>query len=190
MLFACHIFAVKIVKWALPTFFLKPIIRAVNLETYEEKIRTLAEPVVEAEGMDLIHVDCLRMKSRWIVRLYMDKPGGVTIDDCAGVSDQIGDILSVHDIPPGPYTIEVSSPGPDRPLSRDKDLLQFRESRVHLRLVDKFEGRRNFSGILEDYLVDTPDKLLVLNISGQLFHIPRALVSMIRLDPEIPRSNE
>ena len=155
------------------------------MKTYEEEIRKLAEPVVESEGMELIHVECLRMKSRWIVRLYMDKPGGVTIDDCASVSDQVGDILNVHDIPPGPYSIEVSSPGLDRPLSRDKDLLRFRGSRVQVRLVEKFEGKRNFVGILEDYLVDSPDKFLVIKESGQVYQIPKTMVATARLVPDV-----
>jgi ribosome maturation factor RimP len=155
------------------------------LKTYEEEIRKLAEPVVESEGMELIHVECLRMKSRWIVRLYMDKPGGVTIDDCASVSDQVGDILNVHDIPPGPYSIEVSSPGLDRPLSRDKDLLRFRGSRVQVRLVEKFEGKRNFVGILEDYLVDSPEKFLVIKESGQVYQIPKTMVATARLVPDV-----
>jgi len=135
--------------------------------------------------MELIHVECLRMKSRWIVRLYMDKPGGVTIDDCASVSDQVGDILNVHDIPPGPYSIEVSSPGLDRPLSRDKDLLRFRGSRVQVRLVEKFEGKRNFVGILEDYLVDSPEKFLVIKESGQVYQIPKTMVATARLVPDV-----
>jgi len=64
------------------------------------------------------------MKSRWLVRIYMDREeGGVTVDDCALISHQLGDLLDVHDVPPGPYTLEVSSPGLDRPLSRDKDFL-------------------------------------------------------------------
>ncbi|MGD0275186.1 MAG: ribosome maturation factor RimP [Syntrophales bacterium] len=155
------------------------------MKTYEEEIRKLAEPVVESEGMELIHVECLRMKSRWIVRLYMDKPGGVTIDDCASVSDQVGDILNVHDIPPGPYSIEVSSPGLDRPLSRDKDLLRFRGSRVQVRLVEKFEGKRNFVGILEDYLVDSPEKFLVIKESGQVYQIPKTMVATARLVPDV-----
>lgn len=156
-----------------------------SLKTYEEDIRKLAEPVVESEGMELIHVECLRMKSRWIIRLYMDKPGGVTIDDCAAVSDQVGDILNVHDIPPGRYSIEVSSPGLDRPLSRDEDLLRFRGSQVQVRLLEKFEGKRNFVGILEDYLVDSTEKFLVIQESGQVYRIPKTMLAAARLVPDV-----
>ena len=64
-----------------------------------------------ANGMELIYAECLRMPSRWIVRIFLDREGGITLDDCSVISHQAGDILDVHDTPPGPYTLEVSSPG-------------------------------------------------------------------------------
>jgi ribosome maturation factor RimP len=69
-----------------------------------EDIWRLVEPVLESEGFELIQVECLRMKTRWIVRIYMDREGGVTLDNCSGLSGQLGDHLDVHDLPPGPYT--------------------------------------------------------------------------------------
>ncbi|MBA4423155.1 MAG: ribosome maturation factor, partial [Syntrophus sp. (in: bacteria)] len=89
------------------------------MQPQEEQIRQLAEPVLASVGMELIQVECLKMKTRWVVRIYMDREqGGVTLDDCALISNQLGDLLDVHDVPPGPYTLEVSSPGLDRPLQR------------------------------------------------------------------------
>ena len=105
------------------------------MQPHEEQIRQLAEPLLASVGMELVQVECLKMKSRWLVRIYMDREeGGVTLDDCALISNQLGDLLDVHDVPPGPYTLEVSSPGLDRPLSRDKDFLKYRGSRINLRL--------------------------------------------------------
>jgi len=151
---------------------------------YQERVRELAEPLVAAEGLDLIHVECLKMKSRWIVRLYLDKETGVTIDDCTAVSNQLGDLLDVHDVPPGPYTLEVSSPGLDRPLSRDEDFLKFRGSRVTVKAKEKIDGIQNFVGILEDY-GDYPDgKVLIIDVSGKRHYIPRSKIARANLKPD------
>ncbi len=145
-------------------------------EAYEEKIRALIDPAVEAQGMELILVECLRMKTRWIVRLYIDKPGGVTIDDCSDISHQAGDILDVHDVPPAAYTLEVSSPGLNRPLSRDKDFLAYRGQQISIKTSIKIEGMRNLRGLLVDFVDEDGRKTLQLEVGGKTCHIPRAVV--------------
>ena len=132
--------------------------------------------------MELIAVECLKMKSRWLVRLYLDKEGGVTLDDCAVVSNQVGDILDVHDVPPGPYTLEVSSPGLDRPLVRDKDFLKYRGAEIAVRLDGKLEGSRNFSGLLVDYIEEDGKKVLLLDVAGTMRRIPRERVVKAHLE--------
>jgi len=87
----------------------------------KKKSGKLAEPVVTSEGMELIHVECIKMHSRWIIRLFLDKEGGISLDDCASISDQLGDIFDIREVINGSYTLEVSSPGFDRPISRDQD---------------------------------------------------------------------
>jgi ribosome maturation factor RimP len=147
------------------------------MHTEEQQIRQLAEPVLASAGMELVQVECLRMKSRWVVRIYMDREdGGVTLDDCALISNQLGDLLDVHDVPPGPYTLEVSSPGLDRPLQRDKDFLKYRGSRVNLRLREKIDGRRHFCGELNEYEDGDGGKVLVLSVGGKSYRIPRGAV--------------
>ncbi len=116
----------------------------VSTPAYKEKIEQLILPVIEAENMELVDVECLKMKSRWLVRIYVDKEGGVTIDDCSNISRQVGDILDVHDTPPGSYTLEVSSPGLDRPLVRDVDFLKALGRMITVRLREKMEGSKNF----------------------------------------------
>ena len=167
----------------LPTFLLYG--GSVIHRTHEEKIRQLAEPLIEAEGMELIYAECLKMKSRWVVRLFLDKEGGVTLDDCADISHQLGDILDVHDVPPGPYTLEVSSPGIERPLERDKDFLKYRGARVNLRLEGKIEGRRHFRGELLDYEVGDGGKILVVKADGKTIRIPREMVAKANLEFEL-----
>jgi ribosome maturation factor RimP len=140
----------------------------------EQQIRELAEPVLASVGLELVQVECLKMKARWVVRIYMDrKEGGVTLDDCALISNQLGDLLDVHDVPPGPYTLEVSSPGLDRPLQRDEDFLKYRGSRINLRVKEKIDGRRHFCGVMTDYEDGEGGKVLVVTVGGKTYRIPR-----------------
>jgi ribosome maturation factor RimP len=152
--------------------------------TYKEKIRELIEPVLEDEHLELVEVECLKMKTRWMVRIFMDKAGGVTLEDCTGISHQVGDILDVHDIPPGTYTMEVSSPGLDRPLARDKDFLKYRGSKVCVRVDQKIDGIRNFRGDLVDYLDEDGRKFLMVDVAGKTYRIPRDLVVKAQLEYE------
>jgi ribosome maturation factor RimP len=152
-----------------------------NADTYRQEVRRLAEPVVESEAMELIYVECLRMKSRWLVRLYLDKEGGVTIDDCSNVSNQLGDILDVHNIPPGPYTLEVSSPGLDRPMEREKDFIRFKGQPVVVRCTEKVEGIKNFRGALVDFINDDGKRSIIVAVSGKDYRIPMERVAKVHL---------
>jgi len=139
-----------------------------------EKIRQLAEPVAAAEGMELIHVECLKMQSRWIVRLFLDKENGVTIDDCSAISNQVGDILDIHDLINGQYTLEVSSPGFDRPISRDQDFVKYKGSKVNIKTSLKIEGIKNFHGLLIDFIEENGQKFVLVEVSGKNYRIPQA----------------
>jgi ribosome maturation factor RimP len=139
----------------------------------KEKIRQLAGPVVASEGMELIHVECIKMHSRWIVRLFLDKEGGVALDDCANISSQLGDIFDIREVINGSYTLEVSSPGFDRPISRDQDFVKYKNSRVNIKTDVKIEGIRNFHGILSDYVEEAGRKFVLVDIAGKVYRIPR-----------------
>ncbi|MHB9098224.1 MAG: ribosome maturation factor RimP [Syntrophales bacterium] len=153
------------------------------MQPHEEQIWQLAEPILASAGMELVQVECLKMKARWLVRIYIDRQeGGVTLDDCALISNQLGDLLDVHDVPPGPYTLEVSSPGLDRPLHRDKDFLKYRGARINLRLEGKIEGRRHFRGELIDYEDADGGKVLIVKADGKTFRIPREAVVKANLE--------
>ena len=148
----------------------------------KEKIWQLSEPVVASEEMELIHVECLKMHSRWIIRLFMDKEGGITLDDCANISNQLGDIFDIRDVIKGAYTLEVSSPGLDRPISRDQDFLKYRNSRVNIKTSEKIEGVKNFHGILLDYIEESGKKLVLVDVAGKVYRIPRQDVVKANLD--------
>jgi ribosome maturation factor RimP len=167
-----------------PLFCFKKGVPYMLQRDYEMKIKELAAPVIEAEGMELIYAQCLKMKSRWIVRIFLDKEGGVTLDDCAAVSNQLGDILDMHDVPPGRYILEVSSPGLDRPLERDKDFLKYKGANVVIRIDEKIDGARNFRGKLIDYIDEDGKKTVVLDVAGVMRRIPRDRVTKARLEYE------
>lgn len=157
---------------------------AMDFQVYREKIRQMVEPVIESEDMELIDVECLKMRSRWVVRIYIDKETGVTLDDCSEISDQMGDILDIHDVLPGSYTLEVSSPGLDRPLVRDKDFIKYKGRKVHVRLAEKLEGIRNFRGKLVDFYEEDGKKFLVIDITGKTYRIPRDIVVKANIEYE------
>jgi ribosome maturation factor RimP len=131
--------------------------------------------------MDLIHVECIKMHTRWIIRLFLDKESGVTLDDCANISNQLGDLFDIREVINGAYTLEVSSPGFDRPLSRDQDFVKYKNSRVNIKTSVKIEGSKNFHGILLDYIEDAGQKLVLIDIAGKIHRIPKQDIAKANL---------
>ena len=111
-------------------------------------VRALAEPLCESEGLELVHVEFQREASGRILRLYIDKPDGIKLDDCVGVSRQMSDILDVNLEDLGPYSLEVTSPGPQRPLAKQEDFEKFKGNRVKIKTNRPLDGQKNFTGIL------------------------------------------
>ena len=147
----------------------------------KEKIRQLAEPVIVSEGMELVHVECVKMHTRWIIRLFLDKENGVTLDDCANISNQLGDIFDIREVIKGAYTLEISSPGIDRPISRDQDFVKYKNSKVNIKTSIKIEGIKNFHGILLDYIEEAGQKLVLIDIAGKIHRIPQQDIAKANL---------
>jgi len=122
----------------------------------------------------------LEVSNRWkLLRLFIDKPEGITIDDCVLVSNQLGNVLAVeNDID---YDrLEVSSPGLDRALKRDADFIKFVDSRANVKVRMPIEGRKNFLGTLKG--VDDGD--LLIDVEGVIFKIALTNIDKARLAPE------
>ena len=113
-----------------------------------ESVARLADPLCRDEGMELVHVEFQREPGGVTLRVYLDKPGGVTLDDCVAVSRQLEDVLDVHvkDLPP--YRLEVSSPGIDRPIGKLEDYTRFAGRPAKIRVATPVNGRKNFTGVL------------------------------------------
>jgi len=121
-----------------------------QLDERTERIWQLVEPLARAEGLELVGVD-LRGAGRGAAKLavYLDRPGGVTVEELAALSRQLGDILDVYDPIEGRYVLEVSSPGLDRVLSRPDHFRQVVGGKVRVRTREPIDGRSNFVGVVE-----------------------------------------
>lgn len=147
-----------------------------------ERVRNLAEPILADRGLELVDVEFQREGRGWILRLYMDRGGGVTLDDCQRVSGELGDHLDVADIIPHSYTMEVSSAGLDRPLTKDADFLRFAGKAARITTSEAVQGQRNFRGRLGG-LAD--GEVLLDLTDGRQVRIPRALIARARLEIEL-----
>lgn len=139
--------------------------------------QSLAEPLCASEGMELIHVECQREPAGRILRLYIDRPGGVTLEDCAAVSRQIGDLLDLKLDTEASYILEVSSPGINRPLSRLSDFEKFTGKTARIRTVTPLNGQKNFKGALLGVMDDN----IRLQIEAETVLIPYQEISKARL---------
>jgi ribosome maturation factor RimP len=119
-----------------------------NVQAVIAAAKSLAGPLCASEGLEFVHLEYQREPGGWILRLYIDKTGGVTLDDCASVSRQMNDLLDVNLDEIGPYNLEVTSPGPDRPLGKPEDFERFKGNRVKIRTIRPYEGQKNFKGVL------------------------------------------
>ena len=139
----------------------------------------LLEPSVEALGFELVDI-IHRPGKGGLLRLYIDKsPGDVTVDDCEQVSRQVSALLDVEDPNPGNYTLEVSSPGFDRPLRTKAHFQRFLGSEAKLTLHQMLEGRRRFTGKLAEVVDDD----VVMNVDGEEFRISLSSIERARLVP-------
>ena len=116
-----------------------------------EKISDLARPVIEEEGCSLWDVEYLREAGTWFLRVFIDKDGGVSIDDCERISRRLDPILDEADPIPESYVFEVGSAGAERELKRPSDFAQFLGHDVEVKLYKPFKGSKSFVGKLEAY---------------------------------------
>lgn len=114
----------------------------------EEKVRRVATPFLEDLGMELVQVVYGVEHGRKILRVLVDKAGGITLDDLARLSGELGALLDVEDVVPERYNLEVSSPGLDRPLLKEKDYVRFAGKKASIRTKGPVEGRKNFKAVI------------------------------------------
>lgn len=124
-------------------------------EQYEKQTEELMRPIVESHGFELVDVEYVREAGTWYLRAYIDKPGGISVDDCEVVSRAFSDILDEKDYIDDTYIFEVSSPGLGRPLKKEKDLQRSIGEEVEIRTYRPIQRQKEFVGILREYDSDT-----------------------------------
>ncbi len=140
----------------------------------------LAMPVLEENGFEFVDAEFVKEGPHRYLRLYIDKEGGITIDDCELVSRYLDERLD-DDITEEPYILEVSSPGIDRILKRDHEYVKYRGRTVDVKLFKAVDGIKEFSGTLEG-LED--DNVVIIDLSGERLSFPRREVASVRLAVE------
>ncbi|MBI4386688.1 MAG: ribosome maturation factor RimP [Elusimicrobia bacterium] len=144
-------------------------------------IETTVRGVLDQEAVELVDLQYLREGGRRVLRFFLDKAGGITLDDCEYLSNRIGGILDTANVMPHAYVLEVSSPGIDRILKKERDFLRFLGHRVRICLKEPLEGRRNFMG----YLKMLEEGQVVLEDEGRTARFPLEGIEEARLHPEL-----
>ncbi len=147
-------------------------------EEYERKTEAILQPIVDANGFELVDVEYVKEGGNWYLRAYIDKPGGITVDDCELVSRAASDILDEQDFVEESYIFEVSSPGLGRPLKKDKDFARSIGEEVEIHTFRPIERRKDFAGILRGF--DESSVTIELDDEKEM-QIARADIALIRL---------
>lgn len=148
--------------------------------TAVDSLTGLLEPVVEGLGYELVGVEYHPSGRQGLLRVYIDHPDGIGVDDCARVSHQVSGVLDVEDPLPGEYLLEISSPGLDRPVFKPADFQRFAGERVRLRLRGLVDGRRKYRG----RLLGLRGESVVIEESGAEVAVPLAEIDRANLELE------
>lgn len=124
-------------------------------ESYEQRTEELVMPIIEAHHFELVDVEYVKEGGTWYLRAYIDKPGGITVDDCEVVNRALSDLLDEKDFIDESYILEVSSPGLGRPLKKERDFERSLGEEVEIRTYRMIEKQKEFRGILKAYNKDT-----------------------------------
>lgn len=155
-----------------------------------ERARALLEPLVTREGFELVDVEWLR-EGGWVLRIYVDRPGGVNVDHCQAISRIVEPVLDVEDFIEPAYQLEVSSPGLERPLRKPEHFQRFAGERIRVRAYGPVESlaapqgapsgkgaRKNWTGVLRGFR----DGAVEIDVDGELHRIPLARVAKAHLE--------
>ena len=166
----------------MPTFAFLTIVTNVfcggNMIT--ERLEDLLKPSITALGYEMVAIELIGSGGGEILRIYIDHPDGITVEDCARVSRQVSAVLEVEDPVSGAYTLEVSSPGLDRPLVKLEDFKQHVGELAKIRIHEPVLGRKNFTG----KLISVDKELVVVEVDNEQYELPYSDIDKARLVPE------
>ena len=145
----------------------------------EKAVLEVLHPIVEENSCELVDIKYLRERGGRVLRVFLDKEGGVTVDDCANVSRELSVVLDAYDImPQHSYTLEVSSPGLRRPLNRQSDYERFKGRKVKIKTTDPVDDRKVFSGTL----LGMEGEMILVEVDGRSYSVPLGSVSKANLE--------
>ncbi len=147
-------------------------------EQYEQKTEELLTPIVTRHSFELVDVEYVKEGGQWYLRVYIDKPGGITVDDCEIVSREFSDILDEKDYIEDSYIFEVSSPGLGRPLKKEKDFQRSLGKEVEIRTYRALDHQKEFVGILKDY---DKNQVTIETQPGTVQTFEKSEIALIRL---------
>lgn len=142
-----------------------------------ELVEELALPIVAAEGLELVDVEFKKEGANWFLRVFIDKDGGVDIEDCSRVSEKLSDKLDEVDPIQESYFLEVSSPGAERPLKKPSDFLRAVGKTVHITMYEPIDGKKAVEGVLQSYT----DTAVVVGEGEQAVTVPLNKIASARL---------
>ncbi len=147
-------------------------------ETYEQKTEALLLPLVEQHQFELVDVEYVKEGGNWYLRAYIDKQGGITVDDCEVISRALSDLLDQHDFIEEAYILEVSSPGLGRPLKKDKDFARSLGEEIEVRTFRPINHQKEFTGILKEY---DKEKIVIEAENQETMEFDRSDLALVRL---------
>lgn len=142
-----------------------------------DQIEQLIEAPIESLGYELLGVEYIKNGRDTVLRIYIDSSQGISIEDCERVSHQVSGILEVEDPISTAYSLEVSSPGFDRPLFKEKDFVRFAGAEAKISMKLPVQGRRNFKGMLEGF----SEGNILIEVDGEVYELPLTKLAKARL---------
>jgi ribosome maturation factor RimP len=149
-------------------------------DTVDNRIEAVALPVLEERGLELVEMQFRREQNGWVLRLIIDKQGGVGLDDCATASREISQLLDIEDFIDQAYKLEVSSPGLDRPLKSMSDFQRYIGRKARIKTIESIAGEHVFIGKIQQ----TEGETIILEVGPKEVTIPFSQVSKARLEIE------
>lgn len=147
-------------------------------ENYESRAEAMLLPVTEEFGFELVDVEYVKEGGTWYLRAYIDKEGGITVNDCEAVSRKFSDLLDEEDFIDDSYVLEVSSPGLSRPLKKEKDYIRSMGKEVEVRTYRAIDRKKEFTGILSAY---TNETVTITLEEGKELTFDKKDIALIRL---------
>jgi ribosome maturation factor RimP len=146
-------------------------------DNYEKITEELVMPLIEQNNFELVDVEYVKESSNWYLRIYIDKEGGISVDDCEIISRALSEKMDEKDFIDDAYILEVSSPGLGRPLKKDKDFIRSIGKEIEIKLYKAMNKQKDFEGTLKSYTKDE----VTIEVDGEEIKFLRSDIALIRL---------